>query len=139
MTIFRRLVIFSGAFALLAGCTSTSRNGIVRSKSSAVIVVHATDGSVDDPAVAVNARNGTTPNGQPIPAQVLWTADDPTAKLMIEFLDPRQDCVRGKHCDGAECHAVTNVRSTGGRCEYKVWINNSAAKDPVVIIENCCP
>jgi len=58
---------------------------------------------------------------------------------MIEFLDPRQDCVRGKHCEGSECHAVTHVKSTGSRCEYKVWINNTAAKDPVIIVENCCP
>src|SRR5712691_244407 len=137
MIMSNRLVILAGAAILLFGCAS-SRNEIARSKSSAVIVVHAADASVDDVAVRVNARNGTAPNGQPIPAQVLWTADDPSATLMIEFTDPRQDCVRGKHCDGAECHAVTNVKSTGSRCEYKVWINNAAAKDPVVIVDNCC-
>jgi hypothetical protein len=134
----RHLLILITA-ALLFACSSSSRNVIVRSKSSAVVVVHAADASVDDVAVRVHARNGTAPNGQPIPAQVLWTADDPTAKLMIEFVDPRQDCVRGKHCDGSECHAVTNVRSTGSRCEYKVWINNTAAKDPVIVVDNCCP
>jgi hypothetical protein len=134
----RRLLILIGV-VLLFGCTSSSRNAITRSKSSAVVVVHAADGSVDDVAVKVNARNGTAPNGQPIPAQVLWIADDPSAALMIEFADPRQDCVRGKHCNGGECHAVTNVRSTGSRCEYKVWINNAAAKDPVIVVDNCCP
>jgi hypothetical protein len=134
-----RLVILAGAAILLFSCTSSSRNAIARSKSSGVVVVHAIDASVDDVALRVNARNGTAANGQPIPAQVLWTADDPMATLMIEFVDPRQDCVRGKHCDRGECHAVTNVKSTGSRCEYKVWINNTAAKDPVVIIENCCP
>ena len=134
-----RLMILAGAAMLLFGCASGSKNVIVRSSSSAVIVVHAADGIVDDPAVRVNARNGTTPSGVPIPAQVLWVADDPAVTLMIEFVDPGQDCVRGKHCDGAECHAVTNVKSTGSRCEYKVWINNAAAKDPVIIIDNCCP
>jgi len=108
----RRLPILVFA-ALTLSCASSDhheRQPIVRSKSSATVVVHAADGSVDDVAVRVSARNGTTPGGVPIPAQVLWVSDDPTAKLMIEFLDPHQDCVRGKHCEDAECHAVTHVK-----------------------------
>src|SRR6266576_3111181 len=103
MIMSNRLMILAGAAMLLFGCASGSKNVIVRSSSSA--------GSVDEDPVRVNARNGTTPSGVPIPAQVLWVADNPAAALMIEFVDPGQDCVRGKHCAGSECHAVTNVKS----------------------------
>jgi hypothetical protein len=137
MSIHGSRAIFVAVGFLLFDCASTP-NHITRSKSSAVVVVNALRGLVDDVAVTINARNGKT-GAVPIPSPIVWVVDDPTATLMIEFLDPHQDCVRGKHCEGPECHAVTNVNSTGSRCEYKVWINNSAAKDPVVIVENCCP
>jgi hypothetical protein len=115
------------------------RNAISRSKSSAVVIVHAVNAMADLSTVTVNARNGRASNGQPIPSQVLWTADDKSSTLGIQWVDPRQDCVRGTHCEGSECHAVTNVDSKGSRCEYKIVVNNTVGTDPVIIVESCCP
>src|SRR5438094_10618994 len=130
--------------ALLTGCASSDHhNEIARSKSSAVVVVHAAASnaaSVDQETVSVNARNGKAANGTSIPSQVLWFADDPRATLAIEWVDPQQQCVRGKHCQGNQCSALTNPDLTQPtRCEYKVWINNREAKDPIIVVDNCCP
>ena len=142
MSITRRILMTGFVAAALACASSDHHHGrqpISSSSSSATVVVHAADASVDTAVVRVNARNGKTPSGVAIPSQIMWSADDATAKLMIELVDAKQNCIIGKHCTGSVCQALTNVNSTGDRCEYKVWINSTVAKDPVVIIENCCP
>jgi len=137
MLISRRLGIVCAAF-LMFTCASGG-DKINRSRSSAVIVVRKATMSADTVEVHVNARNGRAPSGQPIPSQVLWTLDDPSATLGIEWVNPAQDCVRGKHCERNECHAVTNTDSKGGRCEYRVLVNSTAGKDPVIVVDDCCP
>jgi hypothetical protein len=140
MSVPKRLLILISAVALSSCCsTNNNHNAIMRSKSSAVVLVHAVSAMADQDTVTVSARNGRAANGQPIPSQILWTADEPIATLKIVFVDPLQQCVRGLHCEGSECHAVTNVQSSGARCEYRVSTNGTEAKDPVVVIEDCCP
>jgi hypothetical protein len=133
--------MFLGIAALMFGCATSDQNHIAHSKSSAVVVVHVTHnlGATAIPAVAVNARNGKTENGVPIPSQILWTADDSSVTLGIEWEDPKQQCVRALHCSGSDCYGITNTKSKGDQCAYKILVNDVAGTDPVIIVQNCCP
>lgn len=132
---------------LVLACTSSApiNNGAAptRSKFNAIVKIHAAPGSTttDQETVHLCARNGMS-GTTPIPSTITWAVDDPTARLDIVWADPAQVCVRGKHCSGPTCSAISNVDfrdPTPARCEYTIVINGTGTKDPGVEVESCCP
>ena len=134
-----RLVLSLVTLLLLATCaTYDHMNRIVRSSTSATVVVRH-DGTVDQDTVELQARNGLTTSGTPVPAQLLWVAENSADTLMIELID--HGCFSAKSCSGPTCTAVTNtgIHGKNMQCQYKVWLNNTSAHDPIVIVDDCCP
>jgi hypothetical protein len=138
-----RLLISLSLAALILGCTTSGggNNRIMRAKTSAVVIIHAVDASVDQDTIEIQARNGTS-GKTGVPSTIVWTADDPAATLSIEFPDRAQKCVRGLHCSGNSCTAFSNVDfndAAAVQCRYKTTLNGAVTHDPIVIIDNCCP
>jgi len=126
-----RIVVSLLILAVVLGCAgrSHSHDGF---RTSAAIKVHA-DASVDQDTVMLQART----NGAATP--ISWTADT-GRHLMIEWEDPGQKCIVGKSCKDNKCSAVTNTAlAARTECRYKVWLDNTVAHDPIVVVDNCCP
>src|SRR5437868_4146625 len=100
-----RVALFVLIIALVVACASMNNNQINRSKTSATVIVSAS-GTVDQESVEICARNGMTPGGTPVPAHILWIADR-SQTLSIDFPDRGQNCIRGLHCSGNSCEAIT--------------------------------
>jgi len=134
-----RVALSLSIAALVAGCATSADNHISRSKTSATIIVQS-DGKVDQETVELCARNGLTGTGVAVPSQILWIANDTSAVLTINFPDTGQNCLRGLHCSGNTCDAITNTNVHGGntQCTYTVSLNGTVT-DPIVIVDDCCP
>src|SRR5205085_11167224 len=92
----------------------------------------------DQESVEICARNGTTPNGTPVPSHITWIAEgSPT--LSIDFPDSGQNCIRGLHCSGNTCEAISNTKAGSTQCSYTVGLNGAMTQDPVVVVDDCCP
>ena len=127
-----RLVVSLLVLAILVSCAAFHRHPTTGLRTAAAIAVRG-DGSVDQDTITLQARN----SGAACP--ISWKADVGN-KLMIEWEDPGQKCIVGKVCKDNVCTAQTNAAlSARTECRYKVWINSTVAKDPIVVVENCCP
>lgn len=133
-----RLVVSLVIIAMFIGCAATQRNPIMRSRTAASIAVRV-DGSVDQETVTLQARNGKASSLTAIPSQIVWVAETGNT-LMIEWEDRAQKCVVATHCSDNVCSGLTNTAlSTRTECRYRIVVNNTAAHDPIVIVDGCCP
>lgn len=125
-----RLVVSLLVLAIVIGCAARHpTSGFLNAGAVKVRL----DGSVDQDTIYLNARD----HGRPIP--ITWTAPAGHT-LMIEWKDPGQKCIVAKKCNGDNtCSGQTNMAlSSRTQCEYKVWLDNTLAKDPIVVVDNCC-